>query len=87
MVAILNFFQNFNKDFYCPVKGYIGVKNEVYPQNRVRAIQCFYLRGNNFLSFLLLLNEETHVEDSDYAMYQHVMKKLEYTTVIMLSLA
>ena len=29
------------EDIYCPMKGYIGAKNEVYPNNRVRDIQPF----------------------------------------------
>ena len=45
MVVILDLFKNFNKDIYCPVKGYIGAKNEVYQQNTVRDIECFNLRG------------------------------------------
>ena len=32
------FFKLFNKDIYCPMKGYIWAKNEVYPHNRVRDI-------------------------------------------------
>ena len=45
----------------------------------------FLFTDNHFLSFLIILNEETHLEDSDYVMYEHVLKKLMYTRVIMLS--
>ena len=44
MVAILDFFKFFNKDIYCPMKGYIGAKNEVYLHNRVRDIHSFQKR-------------------------------------------
>ena len=44
MVAILDFFKIFNKDIYCPMKGYIGAKNEVYLHNRVRDIHSFQKR-------------------------------------------
>ena len=45
----------------------------------------FLFTGNQFLSFLIILNEETHVEDSDYVICEPVMKKVMYTTVIMLN--
>ena len=33
--GLLDFFKIFNKDIYCPMKGYIRAKNEIYPHNRV----------------------------------------------------
>ena len=38
------FFKIFNKDIYCPMKGYIGAKNEVYLHNRVWHIHSFQKR-------------------------------------------
>ena len=53
MVAILDLFKIFNKDIYCPRKGYIGAKNEVYPHNRLRDIHSFQKRDGRPTSILL----------------------------------